>query len=108
MMGHEEIYSLSKIDIPPFITEEGIFDVTLVDRAWGRHSNLICVFERDDGTLFSVTAWRRHAEDRLPEGYAPRKSDVDFSCVQNGTRWRCEFKMSRNGRFTVWVTAERV
>lgn len=107
-MGRDEIYRLGKIELPPFITEEGIFEATLVDRVWGKHSNLICIFKRDDGVLFSVTAWRRHAEDSSPESYTPRKSEIDFSNVRNGTRWRCEFKMSRNRKFTVWVTAEMI
>ncbi|MFI3306822.1 MAG: hypothetical protein R3Y68_10010 [Rikenellaceae bacterium] len=107
-MGREEIYTLGKIELPPFLTGEGVFEATLVDRVWGKHSNLICVFERDDRTLFSVTAWRQHADDSAPECYTPRKSDVDFSNVRNDTRWRCEFKMSRNRKFTVWMTADMI
>lgn len=107
-MGRESIFPAGRMTPPPFITEEGIFDVTLVNRVWGKRTNLICVFQKEDGTLFSVTAWRRHAEEEFPECYTPRKTEIDFSYEKDNTRWRCEFKMSKNRKTTVWLTAERL
>ena len=52
-------YPNGKIEIPPFIEEEGTFDVILIEKMWGKRTNLICVFQKEDGTMFSTTAWRR-------------------------------------------------
>lgn len=39
-------YPNGKIEIPPFIEEEGTFDVILIEKMWGKRTNLICVFQK--------------------------------------------------------------
>lgn len=99
-------YSTGKIRIPHFIEEEGIFDVVLIEKMWGKAVNLICVFKKGNGELFSTTAWRRSSDDPFPEHYAPKKSDIEFRDVEKGTKWRCIFKKSPNGKRVDWLTAE--
>ena len=71
-------YPNGKIEIPPFIEEEGTFDVILIEKMWGKRTNLICVFQKEDGTMFSTTAWRRRF-DNHSEHYSPRKSSNVFT-----------------------------
>lgn len=95
-----------KIEIPPFIKEEGTFDVILIEKMWSKKMNLICVFQKEDGTMFSATAWRRKFGDHLSEHYSPRKSDIEFADELKRTMWRCSFQCSSNGKYINWMTAE--
>jgi len=96
-------YPSGKIGIPPFIDEEGIFTVTLINKVWGKKSNLICVFEKEDGTIFSTTAWRKGLPAK--EIYSPKKGDLDFKEVARGTRWNCVFTLSKNEKYYDWIEA---
>ena len=98
-------YPNGKIEIPPFIEEEGTFDVILIEKMWGKRTNLICVFQKEDGTMFSTTAWRRRF-DNHSEHYSPRKTDIEFADELKRTMWRCSFQYSSNGKYINWMTAE--
>jgi hypothetical protein len=106
--GDKYIYSLGYVELPPFIEEEGTLDVTLVEKVWGKSNSLICVFQKEDGTTFSTTAWRRRASDTYPEHYAPRKTDIDFADISKGTKWRCAFAYTSRSQYINWMTAEKL
>ncbi len=107
-MEEKKAYSSGAISIPDYLMEEGTFDVTLVAKMWGKNVNLICVFRKEDGTEFSVVAWRRKLNDRFPEHYAPKKTDIDFADVACHTKWRCAFAFCKTGKYVNWLTAELI
>lgn len=99
-------YPTGGIILPPFIDDEGTFDVTLVDKMWGKQCNLICVFETDDGERFCTTAWRKGQPTN--EIYSPKKSEIDFKEVPRGTRWSCVFGLSKNKKYYDWLEANQI
>lgn len=79
----------------PLLDTEGTFIVTLVDKCWPQKGiYLICAFETEDGFKFRVNVYRKTAPE--PEIYSPKKSLIDFSKVNNGTKWKCTFVRSKN------------
>ena len=101
-MGRDEIFAHGRLAPEPFIMEKAILKVKLINRVWGKRKNLICIFEKEDGELFSAVAWRKG------HSYSPRKSDIDFSEVSNNTFWECEFSITRNGQNSLWLSAKEI
>lgn len=96
-------YPTGEIILPSFIDNEGIFEVTLVDKMWGKQCNLICIFETEDKSRFCTTAWRRGKPGR--EIYTPKRSEIDFKEVSRGTKWACKFTLSKNKKYYDWLEA---
>lgn len=107
-MSRKEIYSAGHITAPPFLLQPCSIEATLIERVWGKHVNLICIFESNNGVRFSATAWRHWTKDHEKEIYAPRETEIDFAEVDNDTRWRCSFKMSPRKTHTIWLSAEQI
>lgn len=87
----------------PLISTEGTFTVTLIDKSWSQKDYLICAFQTDNGAKFRVNVWRRTGL----EIYSPKKSKIDFSKVQNGTKWICTFVRSKNNNI-YWKEASPI
>lgn len=85
-----------------FPEEKGFFDGTFVDTRWAkrRFPCLLCFFETDDGRRIILPGYQS-------DSYGPYADKVSFTEAEYGTRWHCEFEMSRNGT-TRWMKAKRL
>lgn len=88
-----------------FLEEEGEFLLNLDCRAWGKKMNLGCYFTDEQGNKIVSYCWRREVADK--EIYAPKKSGIDFSKVQDDTKWKCTFSRNSKGKLD-WILAEQV
>ena len=86
-----------------FPTEPGIVNAALVMKRWG-NNNLVCYFEGDDGEKIKLCAWWSQYENR---SYRPRDSDIDFTEVELGTRFKLEYGISTKGG-AIFISAEPI
>lgn len=88
-----------------FLSEPTELVLTLKCRAWGKSMGLICFFENEEGNKVKAYVFRKNKDG--VEMYTPTKSKIDFSQVQDGTKWKCTFELNRNKRLS-WVSAEPI
>lgn len=96
---HEE-YATAHLTDYIHLRKPGTYRLHLDCRAWGKRMNLICFFtELDTGKKFALQCWRHGSI------YNPKRSDINFAEVRDGTNWLCTVGANRNGN-PDWVTAE--
>lgn len=86
--------------------EAGSFTGTLKYRIWDRKNPcLVCLFETDNGEEIALRAWQRNSSG---VAYSPKKSSINFNeDVRDGSRWTCEWNMSKSG-FADWKIANEI
>ena len=101
----EEVKEQGGFDYP-FPTYEFTADAKLDFRAWGKRQYLVCYFSNleNDSTIM-LNAWRRKFGDTYI--YSPQNCSVDFSYVEDGTKWRITVKQNSKGNYT-WFDAKPV
>jgi hypothetical protein len=80
----------------------GLFSGTLVMKKWSNNRGLICYFDTDDGQKRKLCVWFRGDPEKT---YRPRKSDLDISLVELGSRLRVGYAATKSGNSN-WLTAE--
>lgn len=81
----------------PAPLEAGTYILRLDFRGWYRKRGpaLVCYFTNIRSfTGMRLFAWKRNGTNR----YCPKKSDVDFREVEDGTFWKCVVEEARTGR----------
>ena len=88
------------------LKEEGVFELKLIFRGCYRKAfsmGLIYYFETADGKRCKLFCFRhnKNGEDQ----YCPKRCEIDFEKVKDGTWWRCAVEKNEKGNYT-WVVAE--
>ena len=96
--GYSKDYAI-KAGIPlseyHFPAEPGECDATLTMKIWGKHKNLLCYFDTDEGERLLLCVWFSTADDR---SYRPQNSDLDLSYVEIGSRLHIQYGISSSGK----------
>jgi hypothetical protein len=94
---------LSEFNIPS--DTKGELTGTLVTRAWPKKSSfrksLICYFVTDEGEKYFLLAF----QDLKSKLYKPRSTDIDFTEVEIGSRFKLSYSVSK-GNWPNWIDAE--
>ncbi len=90
------------------IKKEGRYELELQFRAWYRKAfsmGLICYFLDKDGNRVKLFCFRHKVNGE--DIYNPKKSEIDFEKVEDGTKWICTVGPSKKGAME-WKDAEMV
>lgn len=68
---------------------------TLAMKEWGKRKCLICYFDMDTGEKLAISVWWSSDGDRC---YCPKRSDIDLSMVEIGTRMEIEYELTTSGK----------
>lgn len=93
----EELFNVQH-SLYPAPLEEGTYILRLDFRGWykKRGPALVCYFTNvRHFTGMRLFAWKRMDGT---ERYCPKKSDVDFRKVKEGTFWKCIIEKTRSGK----------
>lgn len=94
------IYGLNEYK---YLDTPGEYIVTLKHRSWGKKHNLGCCFETDDGKKFRLYVWFN--ENTNGAHFSPKNSSIDFSTVNDDTKWKITTSTTCNGKVK-WDNAE--
>lgn len=95
---------VEKFDLQDYrlLLGEGEFIGTLDHKHWGEKVNLICYFTTSEGEKVKLIVYRD-----VNEKYMLYKGNVDFRDAELGTKWKCTYGITKNGK-SKWKTAELV